>query len=333
MNTLQISLFGKFSVQCKVIRCFDTKKPRELFCYLLLYRERPHHREFLASLLWPDCTKSQSLKYLRHALWQLQHALDDSGQENARLLQVEPEWVSINPGVHLKLDVEELESAYDLVKGKRGQDLDARQAQVVQQALELYRGDLLEGWYQEWCCLERGRLQRTYLALLEKQMAYCEAQGKYKVGVGYGDCALRHDQAHERIHQQLMRLHYRAGNRTAALRQYKHCVASLRQELDVAPSQRTVALYEQIRLDRPLENGGARKQRAIESNAFNLPALQEHVAALQNGVQSPAPDTRGETFQHLAQLQLALAQTQRQLEEIIQTVQMALQSPLTVGGD
>jgi DNA-binding SARP family transcriptional activator len=329
VNVLQISLFGKFSVKCQqILRSFETKKPCELFCYLLLYRERPHHREFLASLLWPDRTKSQSLKYLRHALWQLQNALDESGEENAKLLQVEAEWVSLNPDVSFWLDVEALENAYELVKDRRGRDLDAREAQVIQQALELYQGDLLQGWYQEWCILERGRLQRTYLALLEKQMAYCEAQGKYKVGLGYGYCALRHDEAHERVHRRLMRLHYQAGNRTAALRQYNQCVASLRRELNVAPSQRTMALYEQIRLDRPLKSRRAGEQREIESNTLlNIPALQEYIAALQNGDQALAINTRVETFQHLAQLQITLTQTQRQLEEIIQTVQAALGSP------
>jgi DNA-binding SARP family transcriptional activator len=321
---------GKFSVKCngKTLRAFESKKPCELFCYLLLYRGRPHHREFLASLLWPDRTKSQSLKYLRHALWQLQHALGDSGAENARLLQVEAEWVSLNPDAPFWLDVEELENVYELAKGKQGRDLDAPETQVIQQALELYQGNLLEGWYQEWCDLERGRLLRTYLALLEKQMAYCEAQGKYKVGVGYGYCALRYDKAHERVHRRLMRLHYQSGNRTAALRQYNHCVASLRQELNVAPSQRTVALYEQIRLDHPLDIGRASKRREMEPNTLlNIPALQEHLAALQKGDQALALNTRAETFQHLAQLQIALTKTQLQLEKIIQTVQTALGNP------
>ena len=33
------------------------------------------------------------------------------------------------------------------------------------------------------------------------------------------------------------------------MRQYEACVAALREELDVAPSERTTTLYEQIRLD------------------------------------------------------------------------------------
>lgn len=43
-----------------------------------------------------------------------------------------------------------------------------------------------------------------------------------------------------------MRLHYQAGNRTAAIHQYETCVTALHKELDVGPARRTVALYRQI---------------------------------------------------------------------------------------
>jgi hypothetical protein len=41
--------------------------------------------------------------------------------------------------------------------------------------LLLYRGDLIEAWYQDWCIYERDRLQLTFLAMLEKLTADCEA--------------------------------------------------------------------------------------------------------------------------------------------------------------
>jgi hypothetical protein len=44
-------------------------------------------------------------------------------------------------------------------------------------------------------------------------------------------------------------LHYLAGDRTGALRQYEHCIAALKEELGVNPSRHTVALCEQMRLD------------------------------------------------------------------------------------
>lgn len=47
-----------------------------------------------------------------------------------------------------------------------------------------------------------------------------------------------------------MRLHYQAGNRSAALRQFELCKEILQRELNVAPSKSTLALYEEIRSER-----------------------------------------------------------------------------------
>jgi DNA-binding SARP family transcriptional activator len=126
----------------------------------------------------------------------------------------------------------------------------------LQNAVDLYRGDLLEGWYQDWCLFERQRLLNMYLAMLDKLMGYCEAHQEYESGILYGMRILRYDQAQERTHRRLMRLHYLTGDRTAALRQYESCVAALKEDFGVGPARRTVALYEQIRSDQIYDDRG-----------------------------------------------------------------------------
>jgi hypothetical protein len=124
------------------------------------------------------------------------------------------------------------------------------QAQILEAAVALYRGDLIESWYQDWCIYERDRLQLTYLAMLEQLMGYCGARQLYAKGVGYGQWILRYDPARESTHRQLMRLHYRAGDRTTALRQYERCAAAMAKQFSLEPSRETVAVYHQVRTDR-----------------------------------------------------------------------------------
>ena len=83
--------------------------------------------------------------------------------------------------------------------------------------------------------------------ILDKLLVYCMSHEEFEAGQRYGGLILRYDRARERIHQLLMRLHYLAGDRTGALRQYERCVVALREELGVRPDRRTVALYEEIR--------------------------------------------------------------------------------------
>jgi DNA-binding SARP family transcriptional activator len=301
MCVLTIRLFGQLQVQRddQVLDAWNSRKGHELLAYLLLHRERPHTRQALADLLWPDSSTEQSMKYLRHTLWQLQTVLDHSIQVT------DPESLGLNLNAGLWLDVMEFEQAYARVQGISGEEWDGQRAQIVQEALNLYRGDLLEGWYQDWCLFERERLQRIYLSMLEKQMAYCEAHGQYEVGLACGTCALRYDVAHERVHRRLMRLYYLAGDRTAALRQYERCVILLREELGVEPSERTVTLYRQIRSGR----------------------LMGHSQATANGdgrTSQEAPPTLDEALHHLQQLQTTVVEVEYRLQEVLQTVESAL---------
>lgn len=258
MSRLSIHLFGKFSVRSneQVLDGFEARKVQELFCYLLLHRDHSLPRETLASLLWPDTTTVLSKKSLRQTLWQLQSALSSRAEAgDDRILLVEPDWVQLNVEADLWLDVAVLERAFDHVQNIPGHELDASQVQILQNAVHLYQGPLLEGWYQDWCLYERERLQNMYLAMLDKLMVYCEAQRDYETGLLYGMRIMCYDRARERTHRRLMRLHYLNGDRASALRQFEQCAAALDEELGVKPSKGTIALYEQIQadqLDEPL---------------------------------------------------------------------------------
>lgn len=297
MSELRIFLFGRFHVCCgeKVLQGLAARKVQELFCYLLLYRHRPHPRETLADLLWGDCPPAHSKKYLRQALWQLQSALgSQTGSANGRVLVVEPEWVCLNPEADLWLDVAIFEETCGSVQGMSGRGMDAQQAKAVQRGVQLYQGDLLEGWYQDWCLNERERLQNMYLAMLDKLITYCEAQGDYEAGMAYGADILRYDRAREYAHRRLMRLQYLAGDRTAALRQYDRCVAILEEELGVKPAKRTVALYQQILADQLDDHSPATADTHPAIEALTAPlqhalgrltALQGHLAEVQDEMQ------------------------------------------------
>ena len=166
-----------------------------------------------------------------------------------RLLVIDPEWVYLNPEAALWLDVAEFEAAYALAMGRSGETLPESTAADLETKVDLYRGDLLEGCYQDWCLFERERLLNVYLAMHDKLMGYYAAHEQYEAAMQHAACILRHDRARERTHQRLMQLYYLAGDRTAALRQYNQCVAALHEELGVKPSKKTTLLYEQMRVD------------------------------------------------------------------------------------
>lgn len=250
---LRIRLFGGVSILLndRIIPALPAKA-LELFCYLLLNRDRAHTREILCEVLWPGHSADLSRRYLRQALWKLKSAVPLGPADSPAYLVTEPEWVRVNLQAPWWLDVSSFERAYANSRDIPGRCLTDLQAQQLTTAASLYQGELLATWYQDWCVYERERLQQTYLAMLDQLMGYCEMRRLYATGLAYGEVILRHDRAREATHRQMMLLHYGAGDRTAALRQYERCVSALTKEFGIGPSRETGKLYEQIRADGPV---------------------------------------------------------------------------------
>lgn len=304
MPTLRIQMLGKFCVRRneETVNGLEACKLQELLTYILVFRASPHPRETLDALLWGDSSTAQSKKYLRQALWQLQRVLGSCSEKgDDRIFDVAAYWVSFKSDSDIWLDVAVFEQAFSVAREVGGEHLNTSQAQMLDHAIQLYQGDLLEGWYQDWCLCERERLQTNYLTMLDKMMSYCEALEKYETGLAYGLRVLRHDRARESTQRRLMRLHYLAGDRTAALRQYEHCVAALDEELGVKPSRLTVALYDQIRLD-------------------EFQAVVARPAAPANA----DPGVLPEVINHLKQVRQVLIKIRRQVRKDIKTVEQAL---------
>jgi len=245
-------LFGKFRVERndQLLDGLEAGKVQELLGYLLIHRERPQPREFLSETIWESQPPAKSKKYLRQTLWKLKSALREHiGGENPDLL-IDPEWIQLDPSAGWRTDIAEFEQTYNGVKNKSSANLSSEDYRNMEKTVRLYHGGLLEGWYQEWCILERERFEAMHLTFLNKLIQYCERHHLYEAGLAYGRQLLSYDRAYEYAHRQMMRMFFQSGDRTQALRQFERCTAALHEELGVEPADRTRLLYQQIRADK-----------------------------------------------------------------------------------
>jgi DNA-binding SARP family transcriptional activator len=270
----KVIMFGKFNIDRNGKRMLgiETHRVQELFSFLLLFRDHQHSREQLAETLWGDLPAGKSRKCLRQALWRLQLALKSVKNLSEPELLIDNNWIQLKIPADLWMDTVEFEKVFALISRKKIQECSTSDFEVMQAAADLYQGDLLDGWYNDWCTFERERFQVMHLILLDKMVQFCELHQLYELGLIYGMEVLHHDHAYERAHRQLMRLYFLTGNRTQALHQYEHCTRALREELDVEPSGKTKQLYEQIKLDQ--FNPGSFVDAAISTDG-DSPTLRE----------------------------------------------------------
>lgn len=237
---LRIRLLGKLDLRLgeASLPPLESARAESLLTYLLLHRDAPQPRPHLAFLLWPDSTDSQARTNLRHVLHTLRHALPDSD----RFLSVTQRTIQWRADAPSWLDAAAFTESITRAERDTGDD----GPDALRDAVELYRGDLLEGCYDEWLLGERERLRQDYLVGLERLTALLEVRHDHVPAIAYAERLLRHDPLHEETYRLLMRLHDARGERARALRVYHACVASLERELGVEPSAATRATYQTL---------------------------------------------------------------------------------------
>ena len=315
MTAGQLFLFGRFEavVQGRKISRLKSRKVEELLCRLLLSRNCGSHREQLADQLWPDVDLQRSRKYLRQTLWQLQRAAESGLLPSSNeLLTVDHEWIGINLEADLWVDVFEFQRAYESTVHSRGPHLTQMDRVTLRKAVKLYRGELLAGWYADWCLSHQQFYRSIYLAILEKLMRDAEVNADWEAGLFYGNTLLREDRANERAHIGMMRLHCIAGNRTAALRQFEMCVKALREEIDVEPDPAAKELNNRIRdhglADRPERAGLLRVNGLDEARQAAVAGSRQPVSESERLDAAANPPFMLQTLQDfLSELQEAVA--------------------------
>lgn len=121
----------------------------------------------------------------------------------------------------------------------------------MDRALALYRGDYLEGLDYDWAESHRTRLLDKYIQLVYKLASYELEHGLEKKAVNRLLGAHAKSPYSEELCILVLEAYARLNDRQARQRYYESFVALLREELDIAPSDRVVRCYEYGDMNRP----------------------------------------------------------------------------------
>jgi non-specific serine/threonine protein kinase len=246
---LRFYLFGSFRIEGKKGAVhLPTHKAASLLAFLVLNPDE-QSREKLAALFWGDSPGAQARGSLRTALNILRKQLGD------QFLLITRESVQVNPDFPLWMDAREFQTRAARVLSEPPDNLDEFNP-------DLYAGDLLADFYDDWVLRERERYHAVYLATLLRLTEYFRAGSKYERAIETARRILVVDPANENAHQHLMFCYLMTGNRSAALQQYEECKRALQEELGVEPMPETTALYERIKQSPPERSS----QAALISN-------------------------------------------------------------------
>ena len=248
-----------------------------LLAYLTLATPRGvQRRDVLLGLFWPDLDQEEARRALRQALHHLRHFLKDGV-----LVSRADEVVGVADGT-LWCDAVALEEAFA--------------AGRATQALELYRGDFLEGFFisevsaefEQWVDRTRTVLRQRAAQAAQSLAEQEEKAGNALAAIQAARRAVELAPDDEPAVRYLIGLHHRLKDHAGALRTYDEFARRLAEEFGAMPSADTAALIEKVRASL-VPAGPTRSAVPLpEDQAFDRTAGEVDEAGSQ-GLTRPAP--------------------------------------------
>lgn len=224
-----------------------------LFSYLAIAEPMGYRRrDELLNLFWPDGDTKRSRTSLRKSLHFLRRHLRDTA------LEVRGDEVRVNPEM-VWSDVTAFRAAIDA-----GQTL---------RALELYRGDLLEGFHAEtspefesWMDQTRVQLRRIATGVALEAAELSAASGDLRGASALARRSADLSPFDETVHRRALRVLSEIGDHAGAVRFHERFARRLAEDLEVDPSPETEELLQAIRR-RQIAEGDAPYAASLRSGA------------------------------------------------------------------
>ncbi|MFL5588460.1 MAG: ATP-binding protein [Ktedonobacteraceae bacterium] len=265
MGDLYLTLLGPPEVRHgDQVLLFSTRKELALLIYLAV-EGGVHSRKKLSEQFWPEGDAGHGRAALRITLLHLRHMLGEGADVfPVPHLLIKHDTLGLDLTSALELDLHILLEACTSARASTGTTLTMpevarrRLLAQLQRATGLPRGEFLEGFslrdapaFDDWA-----RFQREYWHLRTSEVFDRLSQMQFEAGeleaaIETVNRWLVLSPLHEDAYRRLMRLHFAAGDRAAALHAYDTCRARLLTGMQAEPTPETVALASRMRAVAP----------------------------------------------------------------------------------
>src|SRR5579872_2558526 len=283
MGDLSFTLLGPPEVRhADQTLLFSTRKELALLIYLAV-EGRLHLRKSLSEQLWPEGDAMHGRAALRISLLHLRHLLGEgAGPAAVPHLLVTRDTLGLNPTSAIELDLHILHEAWTVAHTSSpvaSTMLDHERRGLLarlQRAANLPRGEFLEGFslrdapaFDDWVRSQREYWHLRINEIFDQLSSLQFEAGELEPAIATVSRWLVLAPLQEEAYQRLMRLHFAAGNRVAALRAYDECRVRLATDMQTEPTPETVALASRMRAVAP----PPRRQTPIPPTALSLAML------------------------------------------------------------
>ena len=225
---------------------WTTRRARDILCFVASRRHHRVSKDAIVDTFWGETELKTIEKNFHPTMSHVRKALNSNQPLKQNFLTYRDGEYQLNQEFSYRIDTEEFDRLIgEGEAARRARDFD-RCIEAYEQAVALYRGEFMQGTYDEWVEEQRSYYREQYLRMLESLAAVAEKRQEFPRAMDLAQRILRDDPFREDIHCLIMRTQAALGNRVAVKEQYETLCGLLQNELGVEPAMQTQKAYREL---------------------------------------------------------------------------------------
>jgi ATP/maltotriose-dependent transcriptional regulator MalT/DNA-binding SARP family transcriptional activator len=225
---------------------WTTRRSRDILCFIASRRHRRASKDKIIDTFWGETDFEVVEKNFHPTVSHMRKALNSNQALKQNFLLYRDGDYQLNSEFSYRIDLEQFDEL--LTKGENARR--ARQFETCincyESAIDLYRGEFMQGSYEPWVEEQRTYYLEQYLRVLEVLAGVAQKAKDWLRSMQLAKRIIKEDQFREDIHCIVMRAYAAMGNRGAVREHYEGLKALLARELAVEPSMETKRLYKEL---------------------------------------------------------------------------------------
>lgn len=217
----KIYFFGGLKIVDKkgkeISRKWRTAKIKSIFCYLIENKEKRIIKDILIDNFWHDHDVEKASTSLYNAIHFIRKVFF-APKKGSFILTANKRYY-VNPNYRIYVDTDEYNKRLDLAKEFEKAGKIDEQIKLYRQAAAVYRGEFLEGIYDNWSEEIRNYYNEKYKKVLSNLIDYYFNSDNYKECLGFCERMVEIDRFEEQAYFNMIKCYDKLGDKSAAKKQ------------------------------------------------------------------------------------------------------------------
>ncbi len=225
---------------------WTTKRARDILCFIASRRHRRASKDTIIDTFWGEADFEAVEKNFHPTVSHIRKALNSNQPLKQNFLLYRDGDYQLSPNFSYQIDTEEFDRLVaEGETARRAREFD-RCIAAYEAAIAVYRGEFMQGSYDDWVEEQRSYYREQHLRMLEALAAVAQKTEDWTRSLHLAQEILRNDPFREDVHCMMMRAHAGQGNRHAVKEQYETLSKLLKKELGVEPAPETQKVYREL---------------------------------------------------------------------------------------